>query len=563
MPVPGESGHIEAHNKWNEFVQDARNGKVSELVGPRGPVGSRGPVGPEGPQGLQGEKGDQGPIGPTGNQGPEGPQGIQGPQGPRGQGITLKGVYDTLQSLKQAHPTGKVGDAYFVKDTESLYVWDGQTQAWVDAGSIEGPQGPQGPQGVEGPAGPTGPQGPQGATGETGPRGPAGKDGVASATYPVEYDENTRDVSLNPLLGMVQVQPINDDVGPGLTVRSGDVDSVVNEGLGVVHDAARIAFEHNKSGYDGWVTKYTNRLSINSSDRVCLGVGDDVATALEVVSGNDVNVRNDLTVQGDVAASTVHADGQDVGAALNDLQSNKAPVVNPTLMGSVSLPETTEYAGEQLSDRFAAKLDDVLTTKGDLVTYGTGVQRIGVGSDDQVLTASSGTPSGLQWKTPEASDVSLIDTTSFSAVSSLAVNSVFSADYSTYRLIVVMDLSSQVELRMRLRAGGSGASGSDYFYALNAVDYTGSAANSGQAAITYWVVGQSTGLNGEPLIIDITRPFATTETHFSGFTSGRHASTNGKGWVAGHHNLGSLYDGYSLFPQSGTFSGVAKLYGYK
>jgi len=41
---------------------------------------------------------------------------------------------------------------------------------------------------------------------------------------------------------------------------------------------------------------------------------------------------------------------------LNDLQSNKAPVVNPTLMGSVSLPETTEYAGEQLSDRFAAKL---------------------------------------------------------------------------------------------------------------------------------------------------------------------------------------------------------------
>ena len=278
MPVPGESGHIEAHNKWNQFVQDARAGKVSELVGPRGP---------QGPKGEPGERGLQGPV---------------GPQGKQGQGIDFKGSYDTYAEFIKAHPIGEPGDIYLV--AESLYVWNSTTNSWEDEGSLRGPAGP------------------------TGPQGPAGKDGVASATYPVEYDENTRDVSLNPLLGMVQVQPIDGGTGPGLTVGSGDVDSVVNEDLGVVHDAARIAFEHHSSGYDGWVTKYTNRLAINSSDRISLGVGDDVATALEVDGSNNVNTRNDLSVQGDAAVSgsatvtgALSVQGENVLSKINTAQS--------------------------------------------------------------------------------------------------------------------------------------------------------------------------------------------------------------------------------------------------
>jgi len=69
---------------------------------------------------------------------------------------------------------------------------------------------------------------------------------------------------------------------------------------------------------------------------------------------------------------------------LNDLQSNKAPVVNPTLMGSVSLPETTEYAGEQLSDRFAAKVDYALPTNAQ-----TGTTYTFVAADAERLTTAS------------------------------------------------------------------------------------------------------------------------------------------------------------------------------
>ncbi len=172
--------------------------------GPQGPQGVAGPTGPAGSNGATGATGPQGPQGPAGSTGPAGPQGIagtNGSDGADGTGVSILGSYNSLAALQAAHPTGNAGDAYLING--SLYVWSTNTNAWSNAGNIQGPTGPAGatgnngatgaagpigatgPQGGSGPAGATGSQGPQGVAGPVGATGPAGTPGAAGATGPI------------------------------------------------------------------------------------------------------------------------------------------------------------------------------------------------------------------------------------------------------------------------------------------------------------------------------------------------------------------------------------------
>jgi len=370
MPVPGESGHIEAHNKWNKFIQDARYGKIRELRGPMGPQGPQGPAGVAGPVGPEGPRGEQGPIGDRGIEGPQGEQGIMGPEGPRGpqgipgntgpkgdrgpqgeigRGIDILGHYPTLTDLQEAHPIGNPGDCYLITGSGDLYVWgEGQSDYWADVGHIQGPAGPEGPegpqgprgvQGIEGPIGPqgqagpkgdtgaVGPQGPRGLQGPTGEQGPIGPSGIAEADAPLVYDPDDHILQLSTdNMGMLRVGP-GDGRGPGLTAESGDVPSIAQESLGIIHDAARIAFEHS-SGLDGWITKYSDRLSINTTDELVLGVGDDVSNGLSIDGSNNVTATGDLTVTGDTTlsgaadvAGALTVQGQNVLSKISAAQS--------------------------------------------------------------------------------------------------------------------------------------------------------------------------------------------------------------------------------------------------
>ena len=115
-------------------------------------------------------------TGPQGPQGVQGPQGIQGPQGEPGKdgnSFVISGLYATLDALHAAHPTGSEGEAYGVGTSESnvVYIWDVDAEAWANMGALQGPAGPQGPQGSQGPQGEQGIQGPQGAEGYSPQRG--------------------------------------------------------------------------------------------------------------------------------------------------------------------------------------------------------------------------------------------------------------------------------------------------------------------------------------------------------------------------------------------------------
>lgn len=156
--------------------------------GDPGPTGPRGEQGIPGPQGLKGEKGDTGltgatgPKGDTGEQGPRGEQGAQGPPGPKGdagpQGpagkdgtsFTVLGLYPDLASLQKGHPTGAAGDAWAVGTQASnvIYLWDTETNAWKNIGSIKGEKGEPGEAGSQGLPGKDGEKGAQGTPGQPG-----------------------------------------------------------------------------------------------------------------------------------------------------------------------------------------------------------------------------------------------------------------------------------------------------------------------------------------------------------------------------------------------------------
>ena len=53
----GEIGHLGEHNRMSQFIEDAEQGKIPELIGPEGP---QGPPGPDGPPGENGEDGQDG-----------------------------------------------------------------------------------------------------------------------------------------------------------------------------------------------------------------------------------------------------------------------------------------------------------------------------------------------------------------------------------------------------------------------------------------------------------------------------------------------------------------------
>ena len=106
--------------------------------------------------------------------------------GADGTSFMVLGRYDTLDALQAAHPVGSEGDAWAVGSAEDndIYLWNVDTQAWQNIGSLQGPPGPQGPagrdgmdgkDGAPGAAGQDGAQGPPGADGAQGPPGPTGK----------------------------------------------------------------------------------------------------------------------------------------------------------------------------------------------------------------------------------------------------------------------------------------------------------------------------------------------------------------------------------------------------
>jgi hypothetical protein len=156
--------------------------------------------------------------------------------------------------------------------------------------------------------------------------------------------------------------------------------------------------------------------------------------------------------------------------------------------------------------------------------------------------------------------LTLINTTSFSAVASQSINDVFSTTYDNYLLLIQgVGSSASSDLEFRLRVGGVDASGAtDYVVpSLYNAQNSSTVANAGGAAQSYGYLGFTSNDR-----------FVTTSTIFNPFLSQQTFNTfhnygaNYQLWGGTRHALTTSYTGLTLSVAGGTMTGIASIYGF-
>jgi hypothetical protein len=149
----------------------------------------------------------------------------------------------------------------------------------------------------------------------------------------------------------------------------------------------------------------------------------------------------------------------------------------------------------------------------------------------------------------------------FTAVTSLSLNGVFSATYDNYVIVIrYVAASGDPRTRLRLRTAGTDASGSNYVRQV--VDANGSSVSAARATESAATIGEfsSTQRSGETVHMYgpfLAQPTAMRNVNAGGFTSARLADN------ACTHSLSTSYDGCTIYPESSDMSGAIAVYGVR
>ena len=215
---------------------------------------------------------------------------------------------------------------------------------------------------------------------------------------------------------------------------------------------------------------------------------------------------------------------------------------------------------------------------------GVGTAVAGSASAGQVLTISAAGTS--TWSTPSAGGLVQIVPTSvavgsgsgsvdangkvtFSGASSLSINSIFSATYQNYEILLALSgVSNDTNISLRLRTSGTDASGSNYNVGALELMTTATGPNLYRRAndVSAFFMNVDSGQNSDyySTRFDFFNPFNAKRTtgvfqSMASTQAGTFAS-----YVGGiNHTLETSYDSITFFPEAGTFSGTISIYGYR
>lgn len=148
----------------------------------------------------------------------------------------------------------------------------------------------------------------------------------------------------------------------------------------------------------------------------------------------------------------------------------------------------------------------------------------------------------------------------FTAVTSLSLNGVFSATYDNYFIAIRGNVASENVITLRLRASGTDASGTDYTWQLLTADSTSVVGLRSTSQTSYrFNTFSSNAENG--CVVNVYGPNLAQATAMRSVTNrgaGPHIYD-----IAGTHSLATSYDGCSFIPTSTNMTGALQVYGVR
>ena len=184
------------------------------------------------------------------------------------------------------------------------------------------------------------------------------------------------------------------------------------------------------------------------------------------------------------------------------------------------------------------------------------------GTTGQLLSKNSNTDMDFTW-TSVAGGLTLVNTTSITnGVSSVSLNNVFSSTYKNYRVLInwLEGSTSLVTVNLRLRASGTDNTGAFAYQPRGWKNTGGTLAGHGSAGSSI-ALGVISGAN--PITtMDVMLPQVSTAQ--TGFVIDHYEGYNNDAWgFLATHTQTVAYDGFTVYPASGTFTGgTIYVYGY-
>jgi hypothetical protein len=150
----------------------------------------------------------------------------------------------------------------------------------------------------------------------------------------------------------------------------------------------------------------------------------------------------------------------------------------------------------------------------------------------------------------------------FTAITSLSLNGVFSADFDNYMVSICgIIATSGAAINARYRSSGTDASGSNYARQLMEVADTIVTANRSTGQTSHPFMGMNNA-SQQGAYVMIYGPYLAQPTAYRNV--GVHSFSGAyMQEYAGTHSLSTSYDGFTIFPGSNNITGALQVYGVR